>query len=218
MHWLLTLYLVSSGCNSHPLGSVIGWKSSHAKSAVLETAVSRNRVVMPPRRRECEDPVEVEGGPCIAKVVDDDAEGGTRECGRSVSSCWYGKGKLYCASHRTAWNKSKAQADDAEEPSYLDDMIEVIGTRYCEPSKIKPAGKYNSIKKTSLQFCVQGTFIPEGYERGTTDTRWQTVDELVAAISREDFEEQSSEYIKELQKSFKRDAKRFKTAAQLARE
>lgn len=173
---------------------------------------------MPPRRRESEDPVEVEGGPCIAKVVDDDAEGGTRECGRSVSSCWYGKGKLYCASHRTAWNKSKAQADDAEEPSYLDDMTEVIGTRYCEPSKMKPAEKYNSIKKTSLQFCVQGTFIPEGYERGTTDTRWQTVDELVAAISREDFEEQSSEYIKELQKSFKRDAKRFKTAAQLARE
>jgi hypothetical protein len=40
----------------------------------------------------------------------------------------------------------------------------------------------------------------------------------VAAISREDFEDQSSEYIKELQKSFKRDAKRFKTAAQLARE
>jgi hypothetical protein len=38
----------------------------------------------------------------------------------------------------------------------------------------------------------------------------------VAAISREDFEDQSSEYIKELQKSFKRDAKRFKTAAQLA--
>ena len=35
MHWLITLYLVSSGCNSHPLGSVIGWKSSHAQSAVL---------------------------------------------------------------------------------------------------------------------------------------------------------------------------------------
>jgi hypothetical protein len=95
-------------------------------------------------------------------------------------------------------------------------MTEVIGTRYCEPSKMKPAEKYNSIKKTSLQFCVQGTFIPEGYERGTTNTRWQTVDELVAAISHEDFEYQSSEYIKELQKSFKRDAKRFKTAAQLA--
>ena len=35
------------------------------------------------------------------------------------------------------------------------------------------------------------------------------MDELVAAISREDFEDQSSEYIKELQKSFKRDAKCF---------
>jgi hypothetical protein len=171
---------------------------------------------LPPRRRVSEDPVEVKGGPCIAKVVDDAAEGVTRECGRCVSSCWYGKGKLYCASHRTAWNKSKAQADDAEEPSYLDDMTEIIGTRYCEPSKMKLAEKYNSIKKTSL--CVQGTFIPEGYERGTTDARWQTVDELVAAISREDFKNQSSEYIKELQKSFKRDAKRFRTAAQLATE
>ncbi len=113
----------------------------------------------------------MEGGPCIAKVVDDDAEGGTRECGRSVSSCWYGKGKLYCASHRTAWNKSKAQADDAEEPSYLDDMTEVIGTRYCEPSKMKPAEKYNSIKKTSLQFCVQGTFIPEKAMNAAPPTR-----------------------------------------------
>jgi hypothetical protein len=159
-----------------PLGSVIGWKSSHAKSAVLETVVSRidsYNVANVAETSGVRGPSRGGGGPCIAKVVDDDAEGGTRECGRSVSSCWYVKGKLYCASHRTAWNKSKALADDAEEPSYLDDMTEVIGTRYCEPSKMKPAEKYNSIKKTSL---------------------------------------------KELQKSFKRDAKRFKTAAQLARE
>ena len=76
-----------------------------------------------------------------------------------------GMARASCIVHLTAlrWNKSKAQADDAEEPNYLDDMTEVIGTRYCEPSKMKPAEKYNSIKRTSLQFCVQGTFIPEGY-------------------------------------------------------
>ena len=69
-----------------------------------------------------------------------------------------------------------------------------------------------------LQLCVQGTFIPDGYERGTTDTRWQSVDELMASISREDFDRLTSSYVKALQTSFKRDAKRFKSATQLARE
>lgn len=32
VHWLITLCMVSSGCNSHPLGSVLGWKSSHARA------------------------------------------------------------------------------------------------------------------------------------------------------------------------------------------
>ena len=44
------------------------------------------------------------------------------------------------------------------------------------------------------------------------------MEELQASISREDFERLTSDYVKELQKTFKRDAKRFKTAAQLARE
>ena len=78
--------------------------------------------------------------------------------------------------------------------------------------------RFNDVNKTALQLCVQGTFIPDGYERGTIDTRWQSIEELQASISRADFERLTSNYVKELQKTFKRDAKRFKTAAQLARE
>ena len=129
-----------------------------------------------------------------------------------------GQDYTFCAAHRAAWNKSKAEAEDAEEPSYISEMDEVLGARYCEPSKMKPAERFNDVKKTVLQLCVQGTFIPDGYERGTTDTRWQSVDELMASISREDFDRLTSSYVKALQTSFKRDAKRFKTAAQLARE
>ena len=45
------------------------------------------------------------------------------------------------------------------------------------------------------------------------------IDELAESCSREGFEQLSAAYIKELQKSlFKRDAKRFRTRAQLARE
>ena len=122
------------------------------------------------------------------------------------------------ASHCAVWNKSKAQVDDAADPSYISEMDDVLGARYCEPSNMKPAERFNDVKKTVLQLCVQGTFIPDGYERGTTDTRWQSIDELVASISREDFDRLTSTYIKALQTSFKRDAKRFKTAAHLARE
>ena len=161
-------------------------------------------------------PARLPGGPCIAMVINDDDE--EEQCGVCTSSCWYGKGKTFCASHRAAWNKSKAQADDAEEPSYISEMDDVLGARYCEPSKMKPAERFNDVKKTVLQLCVQGTFIPDGYTRGTTDTRWQSIDELVGSISREDFDRLTSDYVKELQKSFKRDAKRFKMAAQLARE
>ena len=160
-------------------------------------------------------PRQLPGGPCIALVCDEDGDEG--QCGVYTSSCWYGKGKTFCASHRTAWKKSTAQAEDAEEPSYISEVDDVLGARYCEPSKMKPAERFNDVRKTVLQLCVQGTFVPDGYERGTTDTRWQSVDELVASISREDFDRLTSAYVKALQTSFKRDAKRFKTAAQLAR-
>ena len=48
------------------------------------------------------------------------------------------------------------------------------------------------------------------------------MEELQASISHANFERLTSDYmymyVKELQKTFKRDAQRFKTAAQLARE
>ena len=154
------------------------------------------------------------GGPCQATTLDDD--GDEVQCGVSSSSFWYGKGKTFCASHRAAWNKSKAEADQGEEPSYITDMEDVLGARFCEPSKMKPAERYNDVKKAAVQLCVQGSFVPEGYARGVTDTRWQSIEELTASCSREDFEELTSKYVKALEKTFKREAKRFKTAEQLA--
>ena len=64
----------------------------------------------------------------------------------------------------------------------------------------------------------QGTFNFDDDARGHTDTRWQTLAELTEYCSREDFEKLSGAYIKELQKTFRRDAKKFKTAAQLRAE
>ena len=167
-----------------------------------------------PGRGSSSSPRQLPGGPCLAMVVGDDGE--DEQCGVCISSFWYGKGKTFCAAHRAAWQKSKAQPDDAEDPAYVSVVDEVLGSRYCEPANMKPAEKYNDVKKTALQLCVQGTFVPEGYDRGCTDTRWQTMDELVSSISREDFEQLFKAHLKDLEKSFKRDAKRFKTAAQLA--
>ena len=48
----------------------------------------------------------------------------------------------------------------------------------------------NDVKTDALQLCVQGTFTVEGYARGRTDTRWQTIAELAElaeSCSREDF-------------------------------
>ena len=65
-----------------------------------------------PRGGSSSSPARLPGGPCKAMVVDDD--GDEEECGVCISSCWYGKGKTFCASHRAAWQKSKAQAEDAD--------------------------------------------------------------------------------------------------------
>ena len=98
--------------------------------------------------------------------------------------------------------------------------------------------KFNDVKKSTLQFCVQGTFKAEdGTRAGPTDVkrraRWQSLlarpahervpsdtdsDCVSESCSREDFEQLFKAHLKDLEKSFKRDAKRFKTAAQLAEE
>ena len=137
-----------------------------------------------------------------------------------MSTCWYGKrGRHhFCSSHRAAWERWRKD-DDAEEDEerYVTDMNELLGTRNCEPShsQMKAPEKYNDVKKNALQFCVQGTFTAAGYARGAMDTRWQTVDELSKSCSREDFERLAAAYVKEPQKSLRRDAKRFKPAAEL---
>ena len=110
------------------------------------------------------------------------------------------------------------EEQEAETPRYLTELDEVLGTRFCDPSKMKPDEKFNDVKKNSLQFCVQGTFTAEGYARGLTDTRWQTVQQLSEKISREDFERLFKLHIKDLEKSYKQAAKRFKPAAELGRE
>ena len=81
-----------------------------------------------------------------------------------------------------------------------------------------PDDRLNDVKKTTLQLCVQGTFKAEGYRRGPTDVRWQTLEQLTESCSREDFEKLYKQHLKDLEKTFKRDKKRFKTVAQLEDE
>ena len=160
-----------------------------------------------------------EGGPCCAVVGEED-DGSPQLCGETWSTCWYGKkGKKFCAGHRAAWNhwRHSGDADEEVEHSTLTDVDELLGVRYCEPITMKGAERYNDIAKNNMQYCVQGTFTVEGYARGHTDTRWQKLDELVECCTREDFEKQTKAYLKELEKTFKRDAKRLKTAAQWAK-
>ena len=97
-------------------------------------------------------------------------------------------------------------------------MDELLRTRYCDPSKMGPDDKFNDVKKNTLQFCVQGTFKAEGYRRGPTDVRCQTLEQLTESCSREDFEKLYKQHLKDLEKTFKRDAKRFETVAQLEDE
>ena len=158
-------------------------------------------------------------GPCIALV--DDGEGGQCQCGTTESSCWYGPGKIFCASHRAAWNrwkKQEAAAEQEEAPSALAEAEEVLGTRYCEPADMKWYERYNDVEKHSLEFCVQGDFKFEGMRKGHSDIRWLSVEELVkTGCSKESFVSLTDNYIEALKKTFKNDAKRFKSAASASR-
>lgn len=158
------------------------------------------------------------GGPCQAPVEDN--EDGI--CGyEGMSSTWYGKqGHQFCGSHRSAWKHwqeehSAGRDGHEEEPRYLTEMDELLGSRFCDPSKMKPDDKFNAVKKNSLQYCVQGTFTAEGYARGMVDTRWQTLEQLTERCSKESFEKLYKSHLKDLEKTFKNAAKRFKTAAEL---
>ena len=100
----------------------------------------------------------------------------------------------------------------------LTDLHELLGSRFCDPSKMKPDERLNDVKKNSLQYCVQGTFTAEGYARGVMDTRWQTLEQLTERCSRESFEKLYKAHLKDLDKMFKNAAKRFKTARELEDE
>ena len=78
---------------------------------------------------------------------------------------------------------------------------------------MQPKQRRNEVGKSALQFCVQGTFnCAQDDERGEKDSRWLTLDELVEAdCSREEFNDFCATYVKELQKTMKKDAKRFKS-------
>ena len=151
------------------------------------------------------------GGPCQAPVEEN--EDGI--CGyEGESSTWYGKaGCQFCSSHRAAWLHWRKEGDkqDDEPSRYLSEMDALLGTRYCDPTKMGPDDKFNDVKKDALHFCVQGTFKAEGYARGPTDVRWQSLQQLTESCSREDFERLYKQHLKDLEKAFKRDAKRFKT-------
>ena len=159
------------------------------------------------------------GGPCQAPM--DDNEGGI--CGyEGLSSTWYGRrGNQFCGSHRAAWLKwrrDEGNYDDHEDPSCLTSIGEILGARYCEPSKMATPAKYNDVSKNCLEFCVQGIFTVPGYTCGYKDTRWQTIDEMVESCSREDFDKVTKAYVKDIQATFKRSTKRFKTQEQRENE
>ena len=157
------------------------------------------------------------GGPCQAPGE----EVGTF-CGETLSSCWYGKARQgihFCSIHRAAWNdfRQHGATEAAEEATVLREADEFLGSRYCEPSIMESKQRRNKVGKSTLQFCVQGTFnCAQDDERGETDARWQTLDELLeAGCSREEFNGLCAAHVTQLQKTMRQDAKRFKTALEL---
>ena len=156
---------------------------------------------------------EAQRGPCQGPGAEDNTL-----CGETWSSCWYGKarqGVHFCSNHRAAWQQFRLNGATvrADEATVLTEVDELLGTRYCEPSRMQPKQRRNEVGKSALQFCVQGTFnCAQDDERGEKDSRWLTLDELVDAdCSREEFNDFCATYVKELQKTMKKDAKRFKS-------
>ena len=44
---------------------------------------------------------------------------------------------------------------------------ELLGTRHCEPTRMNRKQRRNTVEKSTLQYCVQGTFnCEDGDERG----------------------------------------------------
>ncbi len=82
---------------------------------------------------------------------------------------------------------------------------ELLGTRYCEPSRMMPKQRRNTVEKSTPQYCVQGTFnCAQDDKRGEKDARWQTLDELLEAdCSREEFHDLCATHVTQLQRTMK---------------
>ena len=94
---------------------------------------------------------ESQRGPCQAAL-----ESGNL-CGVEWSTCWYGaarKGIHFCSLHRSAWQafvaakrNGAAAAAEAEEETVLHEVDYLLGTRYCEPSRMKAKQRRNKVEK-----------------------------------------------------------------------
>ena len=171
----------------------------------------------------CRQNRQVDGGDTRGPCQGPGEEDGTL-CGETLSTFWYGKsrqGVHFCSNHRAAWEQFKLNgtAEKADETTALTMVDELLGTRYCEPSRMARKQRRNKVEKgaSTLQFCVQGTFnCAQDDARGEPDTSWLTLDELLESdCSREEFVELSAKYVEQLQKTFKQATKRFRTMAQV---
>ena len=98
-------------------------------------------------------------------------------CGEMMSSCWYGQGKLgvhFCSNHRAAWEdfRRNGATEKADEATTLTEVDELLGSWYCEPSRMERTWRRNEVGKSTLQFCVQGTFNCEDDALGEIDAQW----------------------------------------------
>ena len=87
------------------------------------------------------------------------------------------------------------------------------GLRFCEPSQMTAKQKRKDIDRKSMQLCVQGTFkCEDADDPGFIDTRWQSIDDLVASLPRENFQAATDAFVKDITKSLKREAKALQDA------
>eukprot|EP00964_Phaeocystis_antarctica_P118794 scaffold82531_cov56-Phaeocystis_antarctica.AAC.1 len=71
------------------------------------------------------------------------------------------------------FKQNGAAIEQSEEATVLTVADELLGTRYCEPTRMNRKQRWNTVEKSTLQYCVQGTFnCEDGDERGEPDARW----------------------------------------------
>ena len=93
---------------------------------------------------------ETQRGPCQGPGAEDNTL-----CGETWSSCWYGKarqGVHFCSNHRAAWQQFRLNGatEEADEATVLTEVDELLGTRYCEPSRMQSKQRRNEVGKSAL--------------------------------------------------------------------